>query len=94
MIRAPWIEQDQRTAPEHRHHGVNISVIVQISKSGAASGYCGPTWNVQLLELAGRIPEQDGWLEVAQPGMNLLQVIQHVALRYKQILPSVIIEIE
>src|SRR5712692_6987458 len=70
---------------------VNIP-FQQISKSGAASGYGGPSWNVRLLELAGRIPEQDRRLEVAQPGMNLFHVIEHVALRYKQILPSVVIE--
>src|SRR5262245_43505786 len=93
MICAAAIEQQQRPAAERRDDNVDVSVIVDIAKSGASCGYGWQTWQIEFYELAIGIAEQGGGLPIPQAGMDLLHIVEHVALSYEQVFPAVVVEI-
>src|SRR6202167_399896 len=72
---------------------VHPAIVIDIAECGAAAGYRGSDPRIGALEAAIVIEREQRRLFVMQHVINLLDIVQHVALRDEQILPAIVVEI-
>ena len=76
-----------------RHHNVHGAVVVEITKGGSSAGHGVPERR-HVDEFTRAIPQQQWCFEIANAGLCQLDVVHHVPLRDKDILPTVVVKVE
>src|SRR5258708_14814697 len=93
MIATATVEEQDWRAAESRDEDVDPAVVVDVAKGGAACSHARVHAGSGALETAVVIQRKQRQLLVAQESVNLLDIVQHVALCDEKVLPAVIVEI-
>src|SRR5260221_13617060 len=93
MIATATVEEQDWRAAESRDEDVDPAVVVDVAKGGAACSQRRGHAGIGALETAVVIQRKQRQLLVAPGSVNLLDIVQHVALCDEKVLPAVIIEI-
>jgi len=93
MIATATVEEQDWRAAESRDEDVDPAVVVDVAKGGAACSQRRGHAGIGALETAVVIQRKQRQLLVAQGSVNLLDIVQHVALCDEKVLPAVIVEI-
>src|SRR6516164_6682129 len=87
------IKKNLGMTAERRHHHVLPAIVIQVAKCRTAPCYRGSHAGIRPFKAPLVVHRKQRELEVVQRWIDGLNVIQNVSLCYKQILPSIIIEI-
>src|SRR5262249_4979127 len=95
---AALITQTVSWTGTRRNDDVNVPIVVQISKGCASSrpvlveDFTGGWRDID--KLVPDVPQEQGFLSIAQVGLCELDVVHHMAVGKEQILPAVIVIIK
>src|SRR6202008_1617930 len=87
------IQQHLRRRAPYCHDAVLPAVVIQIAESRASSGPWDVRTGICSLKTSLVIHGQQRQFFILQRGIDLLYVIEHVALRDEKIFPSVVVEV-
>src|SRR5258706_14254571 len=87
------VHKDLGVPPENSDDSVHRAIVVQIAECDATSRYQFVRSWIYRLEAATVIQRKQRGFQIVQGGVDLLHIVQNMALRDKQILLPVIIEI-
>lgn len=87
------VEKQHGRSTENADHDVHLAIIIDVSKGGTARGQRRGYPRIGALEMAVVIHRQQWQFFIAQRSVNLLNIVQHVALRNEQIFPTIIVKI-
>src|SRR6266852_2089293 len=93
MLFAAAVEKYLRMIAEDSHHHILPSIVVQIAESCTTSGCRCSTAGIGSLEAAGTINGQQGQFPIMERRIDLLYVIDDMALRDKEIFPAIVVKI-
>src|SRR5579862_3467066 len=93
MRAAAMIHQNLRRPAKLRDHNILPAIIIEVAKSRAPRGHESLRARIHALKMSVTIHRQQWQFEVVKRGINFLDIIEHVPLRNKQILPAVVVEI-
>src|SRR6266436_1169675 len=93
MLAPAAIQQQNGRTAERCYEDVHPAVVVDVAEGGSAGSQRRGHARVRALETAAAIQRKQRQLLVVQRGVNLLDIIENVALRDEEILPAVIVEI-
>src|SRR4029077_965356 len=86
VLLAAAIKKNLWRSAERSHHHVLPSIVVEVAKSGSASGCWRGTPRVKALKARVSIHGQQGKLPIVKRRINLLDVVENVTLRHEEIL--------
>src|SRR5258706_6214300 len=87
------VHKDLGVPPENSDDSVHRAIVVQFGECDATSGYQFVRSWIYRLEAATVIQRKQRGFQIVQGWVDLLDIVQNMALRDKQILLPVIIEI-
>src|SRR6267143_1628741 len=93
MLFSAPVEKNLRMIAEDGHDHVLPSIVVQIAESCTTSRCRCSTAGIGALEAAGTINGEEGQLPIVERRIDLLYVIEDMALRDKEIFPAVVVKI-
>src|ERR1700690_1588173 len=93
MLPAAPVEKDLWRTAQNCHNDILPSVIVEIAESGSAARRRGGAAGIGTFEPAIVIHGQQWQLQIVKRRIDLLDVIQNMALRDKKILPARVVKI-
>src|SRR3979490_1539951 len=93
MIGAAAVEEEDWRAAESTEDDVHPAVVIDVSEGGTARSQLRGHAGISALKATVMIKRKQRQLFVAQGSVNLLDIVQHVALRHEKILPAIIVEV-
>src|ERR1700758_5248901 len=93
MVRAAVIEKQNWWAAQCGEDDVHPAVVIDVPESSSARGQRRSYPRIDALEATIVIDGQQRHFFVAQRSIDLLHIVQDVALRHEEVLPAVIIEV-
>src|SRR6266851_2081295 len=93
MAAAAAVEEQHRRTAESGQNDIDKTIVVDVAESGAACSNRRRDSGIGAFEMAVMIQREERQLLVSQRSIDLLNVIEDVALRYEKVLPTSVVEI-
>src|SRR5271156_309616 len=93
MQLATAIHEHLRMATQIGHHDILPAIVVQVAKRGATRGYRIRAPGVNAFEAAIMVHRQKRQFKVVKRGIDLFHIVQHMALGYEQVFPTVVVKV-
>src|SRR6266403_425691 len=86
-------EEQQRRTAESRQNNIHKTVVVDVAEGRAARGNGSGHAGIGAFEMAIMIQREQRQFLISQRGVDLLDIVEDVALRHEKILPAIVVEV-
>src|SRR6266851_8639134 len=87
------VEKQHRRTAESCQNNIDKTIVIDVAERGAACSNRRRDTGIGAFEMAVMIQREERQLLVSQRSIDLLNVIEDVALRYEKVLPTSVVEI-
>src|SRR5260370_25588902 len=87
------VEEQHRRTAESSQDNIHKPVVIDVAERGASCSHGSSHTGISAFEMAVMIQREQRQFLISQRRINLLNIVEDVALRHEKIFPAVVVEV-